>query len=117
MPDREPLRTSRVRGLPMIELIGDVDCYNAPVLTESLVRMIDNGDPDVILNMTHVDFVDSVGLGALVTVHQRAVENGGSLRVLCPNRQIWRVFDITGLMRAFPVYRDELALAASLDAK
>ncbi|MBC8138437.1 MAG: STAS domain-containing protein [Fibrella sp.] len=113
-----PLLTlSRVHGLPMVHLQGELDCYHSPSVKERLFKLIENGDSDLILNLNGIDFVDSSGLAVLVAVHRRTLAHGGTLRVLCVNRAIWRVFDITGLQRAFPVYRDEVALVASLDAK
>jgi anti-sigma B factor antagonist len=117
MSDTRIPRAARLHGLPVLQLEGDLDCYSTPALKTRLQNLIENGDTDLILNLNQVDFVDSVGLGMLVAVHRQCIAQGGSLRVLCTNRNIWRIFDITGLQRAFPVYRDELALAASLDAK
>ena len=116
MPDT-PFRLTRVHGLARIELRGDLDCYTAPVLQERLFSLIESGDADLILILNAVDYVDSVALATLVTIHKHTLAHGGSLRVLCANRQVWRVFEITGLQRAFPVYRDEIAFAASLYGK
>lgn len=79
--------------------------------------MVESGDVNLLLCLCAVKYVDSVALAALLTVHRYALAHGGSLRVVCTNRQIWRSFEITGLHRAFPVYHDETALIASLDAK
>lgn len=117
MLDTPLFRLNRVHGMPMVHLQGELDCYHSPAVKERLFKLIENGDSDLILNLNGVDFVDSSGLAVLVAVHQRTLAHGGFLRVLCPNRAIWRVFEITGLQRAFPVYRDEVALMASLDAK
>ncbi|MBC7806500.1 MAG: STAS domain-containing protein [Akkermansiaceae bacterium] len=110
-------RVSRIHGLPMVHLNGELDSYRSPSVKEHLFKLIENGDHDLILNLNEVRFVDSSGLEALVAVHLRTLGHGGILRVLCPNRVIWRVFEITGLQRVFPVYREEMALAASLDPK
>lgn len=111
------VRVSRVHGLPMVHLEGDVDCYHSPLIRDRLFKLIENGDSDVIVNLNAVNYLDSSGLGVLVAVHQRTLAHGGSLRVLCANRALWRVFDITCLQRIFPVYREEVTLMASLDAK
>ncbi len=108
---------NRVHGLPMVHLHGELDCYHVPCVKERLFKLIENGDSDIILDLNGVDFVDSCGLAMLVAIHQRALAHVGSVRVLCTNRSIWHVFEITGLQRAFPVYREEVALMASLDAK
>jgi anti-sigma B factor antagonist len=117
MPNTTLFRLNRVHGLPIVHLQGELDCYHSPSVKEQLYKLIEMGDSDLILNLNAVEFVDSSGLATLVAIHNRTLAHGGSLRVLCSNRAIWRVFDITGLQRVFPVYRDEVALMASLDAK
>jgi anti-sigma B factor antagonist len=117
MSDTPLFQLTRVHGLPMILLRGDLDCYHAPLVKERLFKLIENGDSDLILNLNGVDFVDSSGLAVIVAVHQRTLAHGGILRILCANRAIWHVFEITGLQRVFPVFREELALITSLDAK
>ncbi|MBC8142732.1 MAG: STAS domain-containing protein [Armatimonadetes bacterium] len=112
-----PFSVTRLHGLAKITLAGDFDCYNAPKIRERLFILVGSGDADLLLCLSAVEYVDSVALATLFAVHQRTLAHGGSLRVICTNRQIWRAFEITGLHRAFPVYHDEITLIASLDAK
>lgn len=112
-----PTRPRRIHGLPLIELTGDVDGFTAPALQSQLLRLVETGDADLLISLSSVGFIDSLGIGMLVAVHGRAAEQGGSLRVLCDNRSIYRALEVAGLTRAFPVYRDETALSTSLDAK
>ncbi len=112
-----PPRANRLHGLPVIDLSGDLDCYNAPALRERLFKMIENGEHDLVLDLSGVSYLDSVGVATLVAVHENVSARNGSLRVLCANRAIWRVFEITGLQRVFPIFQERTALVSSLDAK
>jgi anti-sigma B factor antagonist len=105
--------TRRVMNSPVLDLNGEVDSYNAPKLREKMVALIDEGNSDVILNLTDVDYIDSTGLGALVAGLKRATERGGSVRIICPNPAILKVFQITSLVKVFTIYdNEESAFAA-----
>ena len=81
--------TRSVNGKPVLDLTGEVDSYNSPKLREKMVSLIDEGNPDLIINMTGVDYIDSTGLGPLVGGLKRASEKSGSIRIICPNEQIY----------------------------
>ena len=59
------------------------------------------------IDLTDVTLLDSSGLGALVSLLNRARTGHGQLGLICPHRRLRRVFEITGLRRAF-VFGDDL---------
>ena len=59
------------------------------------------------IDLTDVTLLDSSGLGALVSLLNRARTGDGQLGLICPHRRLRRVFEITGLRRAF-VFGDDL---------
>nr|CAA9215482.1 hypothetical protein AVDCRST_MAG63-205 [uncultured Armatimonadetes bacterium] len=104
--------TRMVDGKPVLDLTGEVDSYNSPKLRETMVALIDEGSPDIVINMTGVDYIDSTGLGTLVGGLKRASEKSGTIRIICPNEQIYKVFNITGLVKVFPIFDNEQAAFA-----
>jgi len=87
-----------------------VDSYNAHLLKDRMVRLIEGGSSNVlVLNMRGVEFIDSTGLGALVVGLKRATERGGGIRIICRNEQILKVFAMTGLVKVFSIFDDETA--------
>jgi anti-sigma B factor antagonist len=107
--------TRTVDGTPVLDLSGEVDSYNSPKLRERMVALIDEGKANLVINMAAVDYIDSTGLGTLVGGLKRASEKGGTIRIVCPNEQIYKVFNITGLVKVFPMFDSEQAAFASLD--
>lgn len=101
--------TRLVNGTPVLDLTGEVDSYNSPKLREKMVSLIDEGNADLIINMTGVDYIDSTGLGTLVGGLKRASEKNGAIRLICPNEQIYKVFNITGLVKVFSIFDNEAA--------
>ncbi len=102
-----------VNGVPVLDLNGEVDSYNAPKLRERMVSLIDEGQTKLVINLSAVDYIDSTGLGTLVGGLKRASEKGGEIQIICPNEQIYKVFSITGLVRVFHIFDSEQAVFAA----
>lgn len=90
----------------LVTIQGDVDVYTAPGLREHLDRLIANGHRHLVLDLEHVPFMDSTGLGVLVGRLKRTRRQKGSMRVICTVPRILRVFEITGLNQVLSVYDD-----------
>ena len=99
--------TRVVNGTPVLDLSGEVDSYNAPKLRDKMTALIDNTNANLVINLTDVEYIDSTGLGTLVAGLKRATEKGGSIHIICPNEQIYKVFHITGLVRVFTIHQNE----------
>lgn len=95
------------RKIPVIELMGELDAYTSARFRETMVDLIENGAPNLIIGMNGVEYIDSSGLGALVGGLKRASERGGKIAIVCNNPQVRKVFEITGLERVFPLYKAE----------
>jgi len=64
--------------------------------TEALIHgMLDRGVRKLVLDLTHVDFVDSAGLGIIMRIFGEMSERGGQFRISGPHEQVRRLFDIT----------------------
>jgi anti-sigma B factor antagonist len=88
----------------VISVSGEIDVYTAPTLRERLNELVAAGQYDLVVDMTGVEFLDSTGLGVLVGGLKRARSHQGSLRLVCDQEKIIKVFRITGLTKVFPIY-------------
>lgn len=89
-----------------ITLHGEVDVYTAPRLKEKLVELIEGGCSNVVVDLEGVSFIDSSGLGVLVSALRRARERDGAVRIVCTRENILKILRITGLDKVFPVFTD-----------
>ena len=92
---------------PVIELDGELDAYTCGQLRDAMLDIIRDDSPTIIINMLRLQYMDSSGLGTLVAGLKRASEHNGRIAVVCTNPQIRKVFEITGLVRVFPLYDSE----------
>lgn len=88
----------------VVQVTGEVDVYTAPKLREQLVSLVDAGRYDIVVDMDGVEFLDSTGLGVLVGGLKRVRTHDGSLRLVCSQERILKIFRITGLTKVFPIY-------------
>lgn len=99
-------------GIPILGIRGEVDVSSAPRLRQSLVELANEGRAWAVIDLDHVEFLDSIGLGVLVSGLRRFRTMGGDLLLSCTQRRILRVLEITRLDRAFAVY-DSVAAAVA----
>jgi anti-sigma B factor antagonist len=93
----------------VISLAGEVDLYTAPEFKQQLLEVIGSGGKQVVIDFTNTTFIDSTTLGVLVGGVKRLRTNDGQLSLVCSDRNITKIFEITGLDRVFTIFgtRDE----------
>ena len=98
------LQTSRQGEAGVLSLRGEIDVYTAPLLRQALLDLIGQGARDVVVDMGEVDFLDSTGLGVLVEGLKRVKIQGGEFSIVATQDKILKIFDITGLNKAFLIH-------------
>jgi anti-sigma B factor antagonist len=88
----------------VIALAGEVDLYTAPEFKQQLLEVIGQGGKQVIVDFSDTTFIDSTTLGVLVGGVKRLRTNDGQLSLVCSDRNITKIFEITGLDRVFTIY-------------
>ncbi len=98
----------------VISLAGEVDLYTAPDFKQQLLQVIGGGSKNVVVDFTDTTFIDSTTLGVLVGGVKRLRPVGGQLLLVCSDRNIIKIFEITGLHRVFEIHgtREEALEAA-----
>jgi anti-sigma B factor antagonist len=87
-----------------ISLSGEVDLYTAPEFKQQLLDVIGKGAREVVVDFSNTTFIDSTTLGVLVGGVKRLRTNEGQLSLVCSDRNITKIFEITGLDRVFTIY-------------
>jgi anti-anti-sigma factor len=80
---------------------GSVDLVSRHQLVDAGMSVLgEHGS--LTLNMRAVDFMDSVGIGALVQLAKTAAARGGTFAVVDPSTPVQRILAVTGLADAWP---------------
>ena len=103
----------------VISLSGEVDLYTAPEFKQQLLDVIGQGGKEVVVDFSNTTFIDSTTLGVLVGGVKRLRPSGGQLTLVCSDRNITKIFEITGLDKVFRIYdsRDEALDSLGLDER
>ncbi len=102
-------------NVSVASLTGEIDLHSASDLSTQLSDLI-AAEPNVVLNLDGVGFLDSTGLGALVAARSDATGRGGELALVCTKQRLLKLFAITGLQDVFPFHDDVEGAVASLCA-
>ena len=103
--------------------IGDariLDCSGKITLGEGTMSIrnavrdnLQSGSKKIVLNLADVHYIDSSGVGELVSTYTTVINNGGQLKLLSLTNKIQEVLTITKLLTVFDTFRDEKAALAS----
>lgn len=108
------VRVDDREGWAVAHVHGDVDMTTAPQLREQVVRLVVGGQPNVIVDLQGVDFIDSTGLGVLVGLLKRTRSHGGDLRLVSTRTALRKVLELTALDHALPL-ADTVDAALAVD--
>ena len=70
------------------------------------MRLIEQGEINIIVQLEQVRFIDSSGLGALLSGHKNAAAKSGKLAIANLQQQVLSMFELTRLNRIFEIYAD-----------
>ncbi len=103
------LKSVTASGTLIIYLDGDIDHHNARAVRQRIDAKLFIGHPrELVLDLSHVDFMDSSGLGLILGRYTKASELGIGFRVANPNRRIKKILDLAGIERLVRVDCDNV---------
>ena len=88
----------------MVAVEGEIDVYTAPRLRQEITDLVGSGAYRLVIDLEGVEFLDSTGLGVLVGGLKKVRAHEGSLRLVCTQERLLKIFRITGLAKVFPIY-------------
>jgi len=98
------MTASSAGGQTVLEVQGEVDLHSAAQLADRLTEILGSGQQSVVVDLSPVSFLDSTGLGALVTARNQAQQTGATLRLVCTSERLLKLFRITGLDAVFEIH-------------
>lgn len=110
-------KTRRVGNVAIVDLTGRITLGESTgILRDELRSLLAQGNKQIILNMAGVSYVDSAGLGELVSAYTTATNQGGSLKLLHLQGKLHDLMQITKLHTIFPAFDDEKKAVESFGA-
>ena len=83
-----------------------LDAHNSGELKAQMLKLFEEGKNDLVVDLQGVRFVDSSGLGALVSGFKNASSRNGNLKLAGLQLQVKSMFELTRLHRVFEIFND-----------
>jgi len=100
-------------GVVILDIQGEIDLYNAPEIKKSIKDQTDANKKNIIINLEKVSYIDSSGIGVLISSLSQLRKIGGGLKITNVFASVKKVFELTKLTSFFDIYENEEAAKKS----
>ena len=90
----------------VVKVSGPAGIAEAEKLRRKLMKIVDKKTPLIVIDMSEMDFISSVGLGAIISAHLKCRYYGGRIRLAGPTPAVAQLLETTRLTKLFPIYPD-----------
>ncbi|HET6456285.1 MAG TPA: STAS domain-containing protein [Armatimonadota bacterium] len=101
-------------GIPIIDVKGDVDKFTCTKLRQTIHKLLQDGERQIVIRMENVDYIDSSGLGSLVRGFLSVSRENGELAISGASPRVRKALAVTGLSSLIPLLDDEAVTLGSL---
>jgi anti-sigma B factor antagonist len=108
------IASREVDGVAVLDLSGRITLGEGSVQLRDEVRgLISKGKKNILLNMGDVNYVDSSGLGELVSAYTTAKNQQAEVKLLSLTKKVHDLLQLTKLYTVFDIYDDEASAITS----
>jgi len=108
--------TREYSGITLVDLSGRISLGDGSALLRKTVRdLLEEGRTKIILNLGDVNYIDSSGIGELVSGFTAVRNRGGELKLLNLTKKVNDLLQITKLFTVFDVFNDEASAMRSFE--
>ena len=103
------LRIKKRRQALICHLQGELDLHTVQAFKNAIDKAVEENDKvnSLIIVLSEVDFIDSSGLGAILTQYRRFEEKGGQVILVQPKNMVCKVLKLSGLVNIMNVVESE----------
>lgn len=99
------LKTEKKNDVIVINVREErLDAHNSGELKSEMQKLFEEGNKNLLIDLKDVRFIDSSGLGALVSGFKNAISHQGNLKLSSLQPQVKSMFELTRLHRVFEIF-------------
>ena len=100
------MRTEIREGKGVVTICGSLNAAGVDSFREQMQKWMAANEsvPQLVLDASEMDYIDSAGLGVLIALLKRATERGGDIRIACLSNKARMVFEITRAFKIFEIF-------------
>ncbi len=110
------VQAESIDGLHAVRVSGELDQSTAPELRGALANVFDGESGSVLVDLSDCGFIDSTGLSLLVETKRQLAEESRRFGVCCPDADVRRLLELTGIDQAVGLFDTRDEAVASLSA-
>jgi anti-sigma B factor antagonist len=108
--------TRLIDGVTVVQISGRIELGEGSAAIRELVRdLLEKGRRKILLNLAEVEYIDSSGLGSMVSAFTSARNQGGELKLVYLTKKVHDLLQMTRLFTVFDIVEDEMAGIKSFD--
>jgi anti-sigma B factor antagonist len=108
------INTRTVGDIKILDCSGKITLGEGTMAIRNTVRdLLTGGGKKIVLNLADINYIDSSGIGELVSTFTTVINQGGQLKLLNLTKKIHELLQITKLLTVFQVYDNEQAAISS----
>lgn len=108
------IETRTIGDVNILDCSGKITLGEGTMAVRNTVRdLLKGGGKKIVLNLAEVNYIDSSGIGELVSTYTTVTNSGGQLKLLSLTKKIHELLQITKLLTVFQVFNDEQSALAS----
>jgi anti-sigma B factor antagonist len=100
-------------GVSLVELSGRLTSFETKAFRDMVHGMLKEGQKNIVLNLTRLEYLDSSGIGELARAYVAVVKQSGAMRVVGLASKVEEILKITQLYQVFPEFPDEASAVES----
>ena len=101
------IKTRQKDNVYILDLEGEIHLYNVQEFKNKVQELMDASNYNILINLEKVTYIDSSGIGALISTLSKLKKYHGSLKLVHVYASIKRVFELTKLTSFFEIYENE----------
>jgi len=106
--------TRQVGAIAIVDISGRIELgEGSSVIRNTVKDLVAKGQKKILLNLGEVNYIDSAGVGELVSAFTSVRNQGGELKLLSLTKKVHDLLQITKLYTVFDIHDDEPSAMAS----
>lgn len=101
------IKIREANEVTIFDVEGEIDLYNAPALKDEIKKKIEEQKYNIIINLARVSYIDSSGIGALISSLSNLKKYQGGLKIINVTGSVRKVFELTKLTSFFEIFDSE----------
>jgi len=98
------LKIEKKQDVVVLQVKGSLDADSVSQFKKKVNKIIEEGSKCLVLDGSELEFVDSMGLGSLISLLRKLRSQNGDLKVAAISKEVQQVFEITRLHQLFQIF-------------